>query len=89
MRQVDLQPGDVILYKDGAAHLVVGRDTDEGGSQGGREYIRYLNLRSGASSPWLAMIRMLPVKGEVIRGRETVWVSVEMDGLDPDFMHHV
>lgn len=87
MRQAELKEGDVILYRDGSTHLVLGRDKDAGGVQG-REYIRYLNLRTGVSSPWLGVGLANPVRGEVIRGRETVWAGDEglPNNLSPDFL---
>lgn len=78
MRQVDLKPGDVIVYQGKTpCLLVLGRDADETlikGREGGKcEYIRYLNLSTGVSSPWLR-ITTSTVKGEVIRGGETIWL---------------
>lgn len=87
MRQAELKEGDVILYSDGSTHLVLERDRDAGGVQG-RVYIRYLNLRTGVSSSRLGVGLANRVRGEVIRGRETVWTPEPQmaNGLSPDWL---
>lgn len=87
MRQTDLLVGDVICFSNGVMNLVLERDTvfDH---LGRRDNIRYLNLRTGVSSPWLGVGLANPVRGEVIRGRETVWAGDEglPNNLSPDFL---
>jgi len=54
-----------------------------------RDYIRYLDLRTGMPTPGcrIGLTNHL-VRGEMIRGRESVWVGDEgrPNGLSPEFL---
>jgi len=67
-------------------YLVLERDTDVEHFMR-REYIRYLDLRTGVTLPWQSLGLANPVRGEVLRGRESVWVGDEgiPNGLSPNF----
>lgn len=86
MRQIDLLVGDVICFSEGSMYLVLERDTDVEHFMR-REYIRYLDLRTGVTLPWQSLGLANPVRGEVLRGRESVWVGDEgiPNGLSPNF----
>jgi len=87
MRQTDLLVGDVICFSDGSTYLVLERDTVIDDFMK-REYIRYLNLMTGVRAPRQCVGPMNPIRGEVLRGRESVWVGDEgrPNGLSPDFL---